>query len=93
MFLRCSRAQFDPAKADEVAALGSELKAGLGKLPGIQHAHVALDRAAGRAITITLFDTREHAQFSREAEAVGDIVARMHAAGVKIEAAEIYETV
>jgi len=91
MFLRCTRSQFDPAKADEVAALGSELKAMFGKLPGIQHSHTALDRATGKAITITLFDTREHAQFGREA--LGDIISRFHAAGVKIEAAEYYETV
>ena len=67
MFLCCTHSQFDPAKADEVAALSSELKASLGKLPGIQHAHVAFDRAAERAIAITLFDTREHAQFACEA--------------------------
>lgn len=91
MFLRCTRSQFDPAKADEVAALGSELKVIFGKLPGIQHSHTALDRATGKAITITLFDTREHAQFGREA--LGDIISRFHAAGVKIEAAEYYETV
>ncbi len=91
MFLRCTRSQFDPAKADEVAALGSELKAIFGKLPGIQHFHTALDRATGKAITITIFDTREHAQFGRDA--LGDIVARFQAAGVKIEAAEIYEIV
>ncbi len=91
MFLRCTRAQFDPAKADEVAAVGDDLKAALGKLPGIQHSHAALDRAAGRSITITLFDTREHAQFGREA--LGDIIARFQTAGVKMEAAEIYETV
>jgi hypothetical protein len=41
MFLRRTRAQFDPAKADEVAALARELKALLGRLPGIQHAHSA----------------------------------------------------
>lgn len=91
MFLRCTRSQFDPAKADEVAAIGSELKAIFAKLPGIQHSHTALDRATGKAITITLFDTREHAQFPRET--LGDIVARLHAAGIKIEAAEYYETV
>jgi hypothetical protein len=91
MFLRCTRSTFDPAKADDVAAIGSELKALFATLPGIQHSHTALDRATGKAITITLFDTREHAQFSREA--LGDIVARFHAAGVKIEAAEFYETV
>ncbi|MDQ2783727.1 MAG: hypothetical protein M3Y58_01855 [Chloroflexota bacterium] len=91
MFLRCTRSTFDPAKADEVVALGGDLKAIYGKLPGIQHSHSALDRAAGKAITILLFDTREHAQFGREA--LGDIVARLQAAGVKIEAPEIYETV
>ena len=91
MFMRCTRAQFDPAKTDEVVALGGELKASLGKLPGIHHAHVAFDRAMGKAITITLFDTRENAQFARES--VGDIIARLQAAGVKIEAAEMYETV
>ncbi len=91
MILRCTRSQFDPAKADEVAAIGGELKAIFGKLPGIQHSHTALDRATGKAITITIFDTREHAQFGRET--LGDIVARLQAAGVTIEPAELYETV
>ncbi len=37
MFLRCTRARFDPAKVDEVMATGDDLKATLGRLPGIQH--------------------------------------------------------
>ena len=91
MFLRCTRAQFDPAKADDVSAIASDLKAALDRLPGIQHSHGALDRAGGKSITITIFDTREHAQFSRDA--LGDLIPRFQAAGMKLDAPEIYETI
>ncbi len=91
MFLRCTRAQFDPAKADTVLAIASDLKATLDRLPGIQHSHGAVDREAGKTITITIFDTREHAQFSREA--LGDLIPRFQAAGMTLDAPEIYETI
>jgi len=90
MFLRCTRAQFDPAKADEVMVTASDLKAALDRLPGIQHSHGAIDREAGRTITITIFDTREHAQFSRDA--LGDLNPRFQAAGMTMAAPEVYET-
>ncbi len=90
MFLRCTRAQFDPAKANDVSAIASDLKAALDRLPGIQHSHGALDRAGGKSITITIFDTREHAQFSRDA--LGDLIPRFQAAGMTMAAPEIYET-
>ncbi len=91
MFLRCTRAHFDPAKADEALTVAKDLNAALGRLPGLQHSHAALDRAAGKSITITIFDTREHAQFSRDA--LGDLVPRFQAVGLTMDAPEIYETI
>jgi len=88
-YLRISRAQFDPAKADEVARLMPDLASANRQLPGLQHFHGGLDRDNGRAVAVGLFDSAAHAGYERAT--LGDIIPRLHAAGMRIEAPEIYE--
>ena len=92
MYIRVSRARFDPARSDEVQPILDELvavvAAGQGP-PGLQNYYHGADRMAGTAIAITVWDTEEHARFNR-AE-LGDIVTRLQALGVQMEPAEIYE--
>ena len=90
-YIRVVRAQFDPAAADQIAGLAADVRGAFRQLPGIQQLHLALDRQGGAGLAVALFDTREHAGFTREA--LGEIVARLRAAGLRDEAAELYEVV
>jgi hypothetical protein len=63
----------------------------LARLPSFQQIYQALDRSAGRTATISLWDNEEHARFAREE--MGDVVARIAAAGVRLEPPEVFEVV
>ena len=88
-YLRVSRAQFDRATHDALAQLMPDLADAIQRVPGCQHYHGGLDRANGRAITMAVFDTAEHARYSRDL--LGDIIPRLQEAGMRIEAPEVYE--
>jgi heme-degrading monooxygenase HmoA len=89
MFLRITRSSIDPAKANQVAQLAQEVVDSVKQLPGIQHVYQAGDASTGQAVIISVWDTREHAQFDRAA--LGDIVARVQQMGATLSAPEIYE--
>ena len=89
MFLRITRGRFDPARYDEVTLVVREVNAAVEQLPGFQHLHSGLDRAGGRLAVATLWETREQAQFSRDA--LGEVMRRTEAAGLQLEPAEVYE--
>ena len=89
MYMRLTRGRFDPAAADRMAEVSREVQAAVGRLPGFQHIHTGIDRAAGRMAAVSLWDTEEHARFPREA--VGEVLARTRDAGVELEPPEIFE--
>ena len=89
MYLRLTRARFDPALADQVVPLASEVRAAMRRLPGLQHNHQGIDRAAGTVAAVSVWDSEEHANFSREA--LGEPIGRLRALGVQFEEPEIYE--
>jgi quinol monooxygenase YgiN len=91
MYLRVTRGRWDPAKHDEFVHLVPAAIAAIRKLPGCQDARNGVERSTGRTVTVSTFDTQEHAQFSRES--LGEPLARLQAAGWQGEAPEIYETV
>src|ERR671913_2232924 len=66
MYLRLTRARFDPALADQVVPLASAVRAAMRRLPGLQHNHQGIDRAAGTVAAVSVWDSAEHASFSRE---------------------------
>ena len=89
MFLRLTRGHFDPASYDDVVPLVPAITAALRALPGVQDVHVGIDRATGRTLSLTSFDSREHAQFSRER--LSSVLAPLQALGWEPEPPEIYE--
>jgi quinol monooxygenase YgiN len=91
MYLLVTRGRWDPAKHDEFAHLVPAAIAAIRKLPGCQDARNGVERSTGRTVTVSTFDTQEHAQFSRES--LGEPLARLQAAGWQGEAPEIYESV
>ena len=88
-YIRLTRGQFDPAVGDQVSSVLAELQGAFQGLPGFQHQHLGLDLQGGKGVAVSIFDTREHAQFTREA--LGEIISRMQAAGLRLEAPEVYE--
>ncbi len=91
MYLRITRARFDPARYDDVVPLAREVTAAVQQLPGFQHYHGGIDRTAGTVAAVSVWDTEEHARFSRDS--LGDVISRTQAAGVQFEPPEIYEIV
>ena len=89
MYLRLTRARFDPALADQVVPLASAVRAAMRRLPGPQHNHQSIDRAAGTVAAVSVWDSEEHAGFAREA--LGDPISGLRALGVQFEPPEIYE--
>ncbi len=89
MFLRITRARFDPAKSDQVTSLAQDVVTAAKKLPGFQSVYQASDASSGQAVIVSAWDSREQAQFDRAT--MGDIVSRAQSMGVQLEAPEIYE--
>ncbi len=91
MYMRVTRGRFDPAATDQFSRVSQEVQAAVGRLPGFQHLHTGIDRAAGRMVAVSLWDTEEHAQQS--SAAFRDIIPHLQALGVQMEPLGIYEVV
>ena len=91
MYLRSTRGHFDPTKAKEATALLPAIVAAIERLPGCQGVQAGVDLATGGTLSVSSFDTQEHAQFPRES--LGDEFTRLQALGWQGEAPEFYETV
>ena len=91
MYIRITRGRFDPAIYDQVLPLTQDVGAALQRLPGFQHRHTGLDRTAGVIAAVTVWDTQEHAAFSRDS--LGDVVNRIQALGVQLDPPEVYEAI
>ncbi len=89
MYIRVTRARFDPARSEEVQAIGQDIVAANRRQPGFQAFHTGVDRAGGRIIALSFWDTEEHAQVPREGFA--ELAQRLEAAGVQLEPTEFYE--
>lgn len=90
MYVRITPASFDPAREQEVQRLvESAIIPAIKALPGFQSYEGGLDRAGGRLINITHWDTQEHASWSRDQ--IADVVSQVQAAGVQLEPTQVYE--
>ena len=89
MYLRITRARYDPARYDDFAPLAREVSAAVERLPGFQALYQGTERAAGTLAAVSVWDTEEHARFSRDA--LGDVMGRLQALGVQVEPPEILE--
>jgi hypothetical protein len=84
-----TRARFDPAAHEQIAATAEEVRAAMRQLPGVQHIHQGMDRSAGTVAAVSVWDSEEHARFAREA--LGEPIGRLRALGVQFEDPEIYK--
>ena len=89
MYLRVTRGRYDPARYDESVAISQEIADAIARLPGFVDYRGAGDRATGAIVAVSAWDTEAHARFGREV--LGDVVARMQAAGARLELPEVYE--
>ncbi|MEA2532309.1 MAG: hypothetical protein QOJ93_120 [Actinomycetota bacterium] len=89
MYARVSTYTASPSNADRlVEAFGSDNR--LSQMAGIRDAFLLVDRASGRALTITLWDSEE----AMTASAVGATQVRQAATGIaegRVESVEAYE--
>ena len=79
MYLRITRARFDPAAYEQIAVAARDVRAAMRKLPGVQHIHQGIDRTAGTVAAVSVWDSAEHARFPREQ--IGEPIGRLRARG------------
>jgi hypothetical protein len=91
MYLRSTRGHFDPTKSGEATTLLPDIVAAIERLPGCQGVQAGVDSTTGGTLSVSSFDSLEHAKFSRES--LGDAFTRLQALGWQGEAPEYYETV
>ncbi len=91
MFVRISRLRFDPEKYDEVMAIVRDVPELMREQPGFVGYFAAAERTAGTILAISTWKTEVQAWVSRAV--LGDIVPRMQALGVELDAPEVYEIV
>ena len=89
MYLRITRARFDPASYEQISAAALEVQAAMQQLPEVQHIHQGVDRTAGTVAAVSVWDSEEHASFPREV--LGEPIGRLRALGVQFEEPEIYK--
>ena len=90
MYMRVVRGRIDLAKIDEaVSQVGPDLAAAVKRQPGCQSFMAGGDRATGQTITVSTWDTEEHARYSMDA--LGDVASRIQALGVQADPPEIFE--
>jgi hypothetical protein len=88
MYIRVTRGQMDPARFDEVTQVN--MGAAVKQLPGCLSYMRGRDRASGRVVVISTWDTEEHAGWSAP-DVLGDRVSRLQALGVQMDTPEIFE--
>ena len=92
MYVRVTPGRYDPTREDAVQRLVTEqIIPAITRLAGFQRYEGGVDRTAGRVVTITLWETEEQAQGLREA--LRDLVPQMEAAGLALEASQVYEVI
>ena len=89
MYLRITRARFDPASSEQISAAAQEVQAAMQQLPRVQHLHQGVARTTGSVAAASVWDSEEHARFAREVW--GEPIGRLRALGVQFEEPEIYE--
>ena len=91
MYIRLTRASFDPARYDVVQGLFREVTDAIRTQPGYRDYYAAADRASGKVIAVSTWYREEEARLDRSK--LGEVIGRLQAAGVHLEDPEIYETI
>jgi len=94
MHVRVTRGQWaDPTTFDSEAGqqLLQELVAAMKGAPGNQSYLTGADRASGRTVAISTWDTEDHARAALTA--IGDIASRLQTLGLRIDPSEFFEVI
>ena len=89
MYLRITHAQFDLSRYDEAEPIVQAANTAVRQLPGYQNLYQGIDRTTGAGVVVSVWDTEEHARFSRDR--LGDTVARLQDLGAQLDHPRIYE--
>ena len=89
MHVRITRARFEMGLYDELVRISQELATAFQRQPGFQGCYNGLSRDTGVVVSVSLWDTEEHAQLDRAA--LGDLIVRIQSVGVQMESADVAE--
>ncbi len=90
MFIRVTTGTFDPSREAEVQRwLEDQFRPAVRHLPGLLSYHAGFDRASGRFIGVTRWETQEQAEALRERAAA--LVSQLSAIGVQAEPSHVFE--
>jgi hypothetical protein len=88
MWMRVTRAHFEhPSKFDDTSWM--DLAAAVKRLPGLQSFTVGHDRPANRAVSMSTWDTEEHAKYLPDA--LDGARSKFEAAGLQVDSVDIAE--
>jgi hypothetical protein len=76
---------------DVDSQLAQDLAAAVRRMPGNQSFMGGVDRANGRAITISTWDTGQHASYSPDA--LGEVQSRVRGVTTDVDPPEVYEVI
>ncbi len=90
MYLRVTHGTSDPSQVDDLlAVLRDAGNTVIRQQAGFQNAYLGVNRAAGRIVVVSAWDTQEHAGYVSDAGTA--TVRRLQALGLQTEQPEIYE--
>ena len=89
MYMRVARF-VDPANSDERRKLTLEISAAIKRLPGFQSYALSEDHASGQSLSVSLWDTEEHARGSGS-DLGRDFGPRVQALGFQVAPSELFE--
>jgi quinol monooxygenase YgiN len=92
MYMRVTRGRVDPSGYDDLMGLAPDIRASVSRQPGCQSYTQGGDRASGKTIALSTWDTEEHARMDRNT-ALADVLPRVQATGVQLDPPDIYEVV
>ncbi len=86
MYVRVLSARYNPANEAALTRLAQEqLLPAYRSLPGFQSMMNGADRTTGRLLSITTWDTEQHAQAVAEAAPIRELLSPFQAAGVEFD--------
>ena len=88
MYMRVGRARMDPARIDEDITLVQDITEAFRQLPGFRSMMIGVDRTTGQFVTVSTYDTEEHARWGPIRT---DLNARLQAVGIQGDPPEFFE--
>jgi heme-degrading monooxygenase HmoA len=94
MWMRVTRSHLENPSNFDNASWG-DLAAAVGRLPGLQSFTVGYDRSANRAVSMSSWDTEEHAKYlpGALADALGETQSKFQAVGLQVDSVDIAEVI